>query len=145
MEGTPYKILTPVSDGDGTRVPPIQNDSNFFDILNVRTSFICMIQLDNSAMGEYHGGIILIYLGLDAVCDTTLRPTSTTPPLAWATWRWSTAYITYSCLLTCFEVSSGSSGDQLGVGDMLASLTTIVKECCGCFILIIHRMIEVSI
>ena len=33
----------------------------------------------------------------------------------------------------CFDVGSGSSVDQAsgGVGGVLASLTTMVKECCG--------------
>ena len=47
--------------------------------------------------------------------------------------------ITYSCLLTCFDAGSGSSVDHTsgGVGGVLASLTTMVKECCGSYFIII--------
>ena len=41
------------------------------------------------------------------------------------------ALITYSCLLTSIDVGSGSSADHAsgGVGGVLASRTTMVKEC----------------
>ena len=43
------------------------------------------------------------------------------------------ALITYSCLVTCSDESSGSSVDHVrvwrGIGGVLASLTTMVKEC----------------
>ena len=44
-----------------------------------------------------------------------------------------------SCLLTCFDVGIGSSVDHAsgGVGGVLASLTTMVKERCGSSFLII--------
>ena len=40
------------------------------------------------------------------------------------------ALITYSCLLTSFDVGSGSSVDHAsgGVGGVMVSLTTMVKE-----------------
>ena len=46
--------------------------------------------------------------------------------------------ITYSCLLTCFDVGSGSSFDHAsgGVGGVMVSLTTMVKEWCGSSFLI---------
>ena len=71
------------------------------------------------------------------------------PSLSWAAWRWSTAYktfylynmphtcprsslqatITYSYLLTYFDMDSGSSVDHAsgGVGGVLVSPTTIVS------------------
>ena len=43
------------------------------------------------------------------------------------------AIITYSCLLTCFDVGRGSFVDHAsgGVGGVLASLSAMVKECWG--------------
>ena len=100
-----------------------------------------------------HGGIIKeeMLCGVQYWC----RYISTTPPLAWATWRWSTAYktfnfdllyfysmprtcsrpskqalIAYSCLLTCIDEGNGSSVDHAsgGVGGVMASLTTRYGE-----------------
>ena len=55
------------------------------------------------------------------------RYTSTTPPLRGG------GGVTYSWLPSCLDVGSGSSVDHAsgGVGGVLASLTTMVKECCG--------------
>ena len=51
------------------------------------------------------------------------------------------ALITYSCLLTCFDEGSGSSVDHAsgGVGGVLASPTSMVKECWGSSFLIIPQ------
>ena len=56
------------------------------------------------------------------------------------------ALITYFCLFAGFDVSSGSSVDHAsgGVGGVLASFTTIVKECYGSFFLIIHGWSQAS-
>ena len=90
-------------------------------------------------------------------CCVRCNTEAATPPQAWATWRWSTTLKTFNFDLlyfynmphTCpnylflptlvFDVGSGRSVDHAsgGVGGVLASFNTMVKECCGSSFLII--------